>query len=106
MNILTHTPNRVLSFAVLYQKSVAEKAAKPSPKREMSFGTAEAKARMEGVVLPDEWLDDEFSQQKLAGVDSAREEDSFFRRRVPPKVRQLIHSSISFGRSPFFNSNP
>ncbi|XP_038058184.1 protein prune homolog 2-like isoform X2 [Patiria miniata] len=67
------------------KKSLSENVERKSPQRTMSVRTAEAKKNMEGVELPDEWQDDEFSQQKLAGVDSLQEEDSFFKRRVPPK---------------------
>ncbi|XP_033625283.1 protein prune homolog 2-like isoform X3 [Asterias rubens] len=62
------------------RKSMTEK---PTHHRELSVATAEAMKNMEGVTLPDEWQDDEFSQQKLAGVDSTQEEESFFRRKVP-----------------------
>ncbi|XP_022090779.1 protein prune homolog 2-like isoform X3 [Acanthaster planci] len=78
-------------------KSLIENQERKSPQRTMSVATAQAKKNMEGVELPDEWQDDEFAQQKLAGVDSQQEEDSFFKRRVPPKDSKLgtRHSMLS-----------
>ena len=77
----------------LIQKSMTEK---PTHHRELSVATAEAMKNMEGVTLPDEWQDDEFSQQKLAGVDSTQEEESFFRRKVPSTVTFLINILYHF----------